>query len=201
LSTGRKVRIMTLAGALLESGRRYRGISRHQLAREAGGSAAGLVEVAHGRKDATADRLDNLLRLLGYQLATLPTRRATAAATAELVRELLVRDDEANALRVVWQLADDLVKVEPALRVALAVTPPATTDDARFDALLAAVVDHVLVSARLPRPGWLDEPTRSLAEPWDVESVPALRAAARAVTPKAISKHGVFLDPSELVNL
>ena len=190
----------TIAGQLVRSARRYRGVSGRELARTAHASQAGLVEVERGPKDATTERLDRLLRPLGYQVTTLPTRLGTAAQAAEQLSAFLERGDHEGALRVVWQLAADLAAADPALRVALAVTPPAQTDDSRLDALLAGVVDHALSSAHLPRPQWLDEPWRTLVEPWDVEPVPALRAAARAATPDAIAVHGVFLDAAELVN-
>lgn len=191
---------MATASELLESSRRATGLSRRELARRAGSSGPGLADVAHGRKDATVDRLDGLLSQLGYQVACLPTRRVTAAVAGEDVRERLERGDEANALRVVWQLAADLQEVEPALRVALMVAPPAPTGDARFDALLAGVGEYLLALDRLPVPSWVTRPDRVLAQSWDVEPVEALRAKARLATPRELRRHGVFLDPAELVN-
>jgi hypothetical protein len=84
--------------------------------------------------------------------------------------------------------------------VALCVSPPASTGDGRFDALLAGVVEHLLATKSLPRPTWLAEDWRFLAEPWDVEPVPRLRQRARELTPQALASHGIYLDPSELVN-
>ncbi len=190
----------TIAGQLIRSARRYRGVSGRELARTAHASQAGLVEVERGPKDATTERLDRLLAPLGYRLTTLPTRLGTAAQAGDEVRAFLARGDRDGALRVIWQMAADLAAAEPALRVALAVTPPAPTGDGRYDALLAGVVDHSLSGADLPRPPWLDESWRTLAEPWDVDPVPVLRAAARAATPDAIAAHGVFLDAAELVD-
>ena len=191
---------MAIAATLLSSARRYRAISGRALARKTGSSQAGLVAIERGSADATTSRLDDVLRAMGYQLATLPTRLGTAAAAAEAVRDYLVRGLQDAALRAVLQLAADLDAAEPALRVALCVTPPAPTGDTRFDALLAGVVEHRLGADGLPLPAWLGEASRSLPEPWDVEPVPALREAARERTPDALRRHGVFLDPAELVN-
>jgi len=191
---------MTLAGDLLESGRRLRGVSRRELARRTGASAPGLADVAAGRKDATTARLDSLLRALDLQLALLPGRRSTAVGTGEEVRELVAVADERSAYRAVRQLAIDLAAVEPALRVALAVTPPPPTGDRRFDALLAAVVDDCLGSDGLPIPQWVSAEDRSLDEPWDVEPVAVLRPAARAATPEAFARRGIYLDPVDLVD-
>ncbi len=191
---------MGIAAELIGPARRYRGVSGRALARAAQASAAALSEVERGEEDATASRVERLLTPLGYQVAVLPTRRGPAVAAAEEVRVFLSHGDDQGALRAVWQLADDLASVEPALRVALCVTPPAPTGDRRFDALLAGVVEHVLTSGQLPRPAWLAERWRRTPQSWDVEPVPELRAQARAVTPPALSERGVFLDPRELVN-
>jgi hypothetical protein len=126
--------------------------------------------------------------------------RATAAAAAEEVRERLDAGDENNALRAVWQLSASLFAAGPAELTALTVAEPEPTCDPRFDALLAGIVDYVLSSAHLPIPAWVAEPARVLETPWDVEPVPTLRGAARAATPEAIRRHGVHLDPAELVN-
>lgn len=189
---------MSNAATLLRSARRYRGVSGRALARAAGASQPGLTNLEHGRTDATLGRLERLLRPLSYSLTALPTRLGTAAGAADRVRGFLESGHPDAALRVVWQLATDLEAADEALRVALCVTPPAPTSDPRFDALLAGVTEHALTG--LPRPTWLDEPWRTLAEPWDVEPVSSLRAAARAVTPDGIARHGVFLDSAELVN-
>ena len=190
----------SLAADLLESSRLSAGWSRRALAADAGASAPGLSEIAHGHQDATVSRLDGLVRHLGYQLTVLPTRRLTAAGAGEIVRARLVEGDDENALRAVWQLAADVGDGDPALRVALCVAPPAPTGDQRFDALLAAVVDHLLGADRLPVPSWVSDASRVLSSPWDVEPVESLRAQARAVTPPRIAAHGIYLDAAELVN-
>jgi hypothetical protein len=133
--------------------------------------------------------------------AALPTRLRPASLAAADVSACLADGDTRSAFREILQLAADLQRADPATRVALAVSSPAGTGDPRYDALLASVVDVLLTRARLPRPSWLDEPGWSLAEPWDVEPVDALRAAARAVTPLAARRHGVYLDPIELDNV
>jgi hypothetical protein len=118
-----------------------------------------------------------------------------------VVRARLSEGDTENALRAVWQLAADVGDGDPALRVALCVAPPAPSGDPRFDALLAAVVDHLLSTAGLPVPAWVGQAGRVLSAPWDVEPVPELRPRARELTPARIAAHGIYLDPAELVNV
>lgn len=123
-----------------------------------------------------------------------------AAGAAGLVRGFVAAGNTDAALRAVLQLAADLERADPDLRAALCATPPPLTEDARFDALLAAVVEDALTAAALPLPAWLSEGARRLDERWDVEPVPSLRAAARGRTLEAFRRRGVFLDPAELRN-
>jgi len=191
---------VSIAGGLLSSARRYKDVSGRKLARDTASSQAGLVELERGAKDATTDRLDKILRALNYQIAVLPTRLGTAAAAAETIRQYLERGNQDAALRVVLQFAADVETADPALRVALCVTPPAPTGESRYDALLAGLVDHSLSKDGLPLPLWVAEGNRRLESPWDIEPVPSLQPAARERTPEGFLRHGVYLDPAELVN-
>lgn len=191
---------MSVAGTLLSSARRYRGVSGRALARQTASSQAGLVGVENGTADATTGRLDRILRALDYQVVALPTRLGTASDAGEDIRRYLEGGNEDAAFRVVLQLATDLTRADPALRVALCVTPPALTGNPRFDALLAGVVEWELSTNGLPTPSWVSEGTRTLSEPWDVEPVPGLQVAARQRTPDVLRRHGVYLDPAELVD-
>lgn len=74
----------------------------------------------------------------------------------------------------------------------------APTGDPRFDSLLAAITDALLSEGKLPRPAWLNDDSRQREEPWDVEQVPELQAAARKATPAAIKRHGIYLDQAVL---
>jgi len=192
---------MGIAGLLLHSARLSRKVSTRALATASGSSQPSISSVENGRADATATRLNKLLAPLDYQLAILPTRLRPAHQAAADIGRALARADERTALREVVQLSDDLQRADPATRVALVVAPPATTGQARYDALVAAVVDVLLSRDGLPRPAWLDEPARVLIDPWDLEPVPALRAAARLVTPLAAGRHGIYLDPAELLSV
>ena len=126
--------------------------------------------------------------------------RGTASDAADDVKRYLEAGNEDAAFRVALQLAADLTRADGALRVALCVSPPALTADPRYDALIAGIVDWELSRDSLPLPLWVGEPARTLSEPWDVEPVPALREAARRRTPEALRRHGVYLDPAELVD-
>lgn len=188
------------ASGILRSTRTSRGLSQRALAQAASVHQPGVAAVESGSEDATVSRLEHLLKELGSRLTAIPTTRRPVWEAGEDVRCALRARDERTAWREVIQLNDDLRAADRATRVALAIAPPGRTGDPRFDALIAAVTDAALVDARLPRPSWLDESPWTLTEPWDVEEVPSLRAAARTATPAAIRRHGVYLDRAVLAS-
>ena len=53
--------------------------------------------------------------------------------------------------------------------MALTVAPPASVGDPRFDAFIAALVEHHLAAERLPIPDWTSDPSRRLDQAWVVD--------------------------------
>ena len=186
------------ASALLRAARSNRGISQRALAHAAGIHQPRIAALESATEDATVDRLAKLLRALGTQLTLVPSNLRAVWAAADDVRRALAEHDERSAWREIIQLNDDLRAADAATCVTLAVTPPALTGHAHFDALLAAITDAALTDRRLSRPAWLDDERWRLTESWDVEDVPALQQAARRSTPKAIRRHGIYLDRAVL---
>jgi transcriptional regulator with XRE-family HTH domain len=189
------------AADLLRTARYTQGASQRELARVAAVGQPRIADIESGAHDTTVDRLDHLLAALGQRIAVLPTRSRPVCEAAVAIKDALDRGDYASAWREIIQVGDDLARAEPATRVALTVTRPLPVGDPRFDALLAAVADHRLTSGRLPRPGWLDLPDYRLEEPWDVEVIPDLQVQARARTPRAIARHGIFLAAAQLESI
>lgn len=69
----------------------------------------------------------------------------------------------------------------------------------RWDALLAAVAEHMAILHDLPIPDWVDDPERFLRIPWmPLHRLPALYATAFIDSPGAFVRHGTLVDPSEL---
>lgn len=182
----------------LKAARAARGTTQRQLAADTGTHQPQIAAIESGAHDTTTSGLERHLQALLYRLTILPTRRRPAWEAALDVAEHLAVADEASAFREVLQLSDDLAASSPDIRVALAVTPPPTTKDARYDALLAGVVDYWLEQCSAPRPSWLEEPTRRVDHRWVVEPLPELHDAALQATPPALLRHGVVLAESEL---
>ncbi|MBM3669632.1 MAG: helix-turn-helix domain-containing protein [Actinobacteria bacterium] len=189
---------MMTASALLRAARSHRGISQRALADAAGIHQPRVAALEGATEDATVNRLAELLRVLGAQLTLVPSELRPVWAAADDVRRALGKDDERTAWREIIQLSDDLRAADAATCVTLAIAPPALTGDPHFDALLAAITDAALTDRQLPRPEWLDDERWRLAEPWDVEDVPALQRAARKATPAASKRHGIYLERAVL---
>ena len=190
---------MSVAAALLQQARLAVGLSARALARQAGAAQARLSEIERGVHDPAVGTIDRALRAAGWQLVVLPTRAPTAGTVALAIRQVILGgrpSAEERAFRSLLSLSDGLASAEPALRVALAAAPAPPTGDVRFDAAIAAVVDYHLSRSRLPVPGWVRDPSRTLAEPWTPD--PYAGAELAAEVPGAFRRHGVLLAQREL---
>ena len=74
--------------------------------------------------------------------------------------------------------------------------PPLT--HTRWDALLAAVVEHIARLHDLPVPEWVDEPERFLDTPWVISQNPVTAADSVLYAPGAFIRHGALPDPLDL---
>lgn len=186
------------ASTILRASRTSRGITQRSLADAAKVRQPGVAAVESGAEDATVSRIEHLLAAMGSRLTVIPSRLRPVWAAGDDIRQALIDGDERSAWREVIQLNDDLRSADPATAVALAIAAPGPTGDARFDALIAAVTDCALTDSNLPLPTWIRGDAWALDQFWDVEDVPALRVAARGLTPEAISRHGIYLDRAVL---
>jgi transcriptional regulator with XRE-family HTH domain len=183
---------------LVRQARRGKGLSQRALASRAGLRQSALADIERGAHDTRGEQLERLVNAAGYRLAVLPTSARSAADWGDVIYQELrsPHRSETVAFRALIGLSDDLVRQSKPLRVALCVAPPAPTGDSRFDAAIAAVVEHHLSTARLPVPDWVREPHRKLKEPWTVSSY-----TDPATIPKAFRRHGDLLAESELASV
>ena len=189
---------MTTAARLLRQARRACALSQRQLASSAREHQSSIADFERGKHDPGVDRLDALLGRLGYGLSALPTRRRTVADAADAIYQWLRKGDADRAYRELIQVNDDLTSEHGALRVALAVAPPALVGDSRFDAFIAALVEYRLRSERLPVPEWTSDPERRIAEPWTVDEF--AEHDIKTITPRPFRERRIFLDPAELAS-
>lgn len=180
------------AASLLHATRAQVGWSQRELARRCGVAQPSLSDIESGARDTTVTKLEDILRAAGSSIVAVPSIVPSVASWAERLRTLAM-SDPGGVEKTLIQVVDDLRSAERSTRVALCVTPPASTTFDWLDAVLAAIVEHVLIEDGLPVPTWVSDSWRSAAEPWDLVSVPGLQAAARASTPATFRHRNVFV--------
>lgn len=175
--------------------RRSQGLTQREFAARAHFEQSSLAAIESASQDPRGGTLERLLASAGFRSFPLPTTAHSAAEWAdEIYRYLTTKPVRIEAaFRALIALSDDLSRVSPALRVALCVAPPPPCGDTRFDAAVAAVVEHHLTQASLPVPSWVFEAGRAISPEWT-----ATPFVNRLEVPSAFLRHGVLLAASEL---
>lgn len=124
----------------------------------------------------------------------------TLAAVAEWVAGT---EDEAERFRIVLEFVrawreDGLTTAE---REVMIVEEPRLSGSARWDALIAAVAEHLARPAGLTIPRWALNPERFLDRPFFPIAHRSVRTAALIAAPAAFRRRGVFLDPESLATV
>lgn len=189
-------------GELVQGPRQYAGLTQRQLAALAKVPQPSIAELESGAEDnPTFGLLSRLLARCGAQLVAVPSTTPSIAATAAELRRAVRSRDDGLVYRLLIQANDDLAAESPVIRLALAVTPPPRTGDRGVDAFLAAVVDHRLRQGRVPRPDWVDDPTRVCDPPWNVAGIDGLVDEIEAHTPRSFRVRGVLIHEDDLASV
>jgi hypothetical protein len=115
---------------------------------------------------------------------------------AALAAHLASADTDQIRWKLVWEFLEEY-RWEPAdTRVGLLQDEPGLTGDARWDALLAALAEHLLAQVDLAPPAWAE--ARVLRRAWFPAELAIHRADALAWAPAAFRKHGVYLSVRDL---
>lgn len=119
-----------------------------------------------------------------------------AMTMAGLAGHLTGRNDEKTSWKYVWEFLEEY-RWEPADRKPqLLQDEPPSTGDEQWDALLAAMAEHLAAELDLAPPGW--SRSRVLRTPWFPSSLPSKRMEALVWAPAAFRKHGVYLSARDL---
>jgi transcriptional regulator with XRE-family HTH domain len=186
------------ASTLLRTARHGAGLTQRDLATRSHKAQSAIARLESGRVVPRSGLLSELVTACRWTLAVLPTLRSPVAEHSAEIADRLASGQERHAYRAVIQLADDLAAEHGAERVALAVTPPGTTGDARYDALIAGVTEYRLVEEALPLPRWLTESDVVLGTQWFVDPYSQGDADTVAATPEPLRRRNVVIDASEL---
>lgn len=173
------------------------GLTQRALAARAGLHQPNLAAVESGRRDATFSTVAQLVASSGSVLCVVPAATTTVAEVANDIRQLLERDEPA-AFRAWLGLSDELRSRDRATCVAIAVTPPLPCGDDRYDALIAALVEHWMRRRGLPVPRWVSGVTMRSQTEWWIEDIESLHDLIRTNTPPAFARRNIYIDRSEL---
>ncbi|MDX1886828.1 hypothetical protein [Mycolicibacterium sp. 120270] len=127
---------------------------------------------------------------------TTPTAALTLATTAAALTD--TADD-----RTRWRLFLEFNRgADEAGRAALTLIrdEPPTTGQPRYDALLAAIAEHIAARYALPGPLWSITTDRFLDTPWWTSDLPSARAYAMLSSPAAFRRRGIYLDRHDLTH-
>lgn len=119
----------------------------------------------------------------------------TIADLGREVAEVLAADppDEDAARRLVFDFASVVDGAHLSERQGLLAEAPDPTGDPRFDALLAALAEHLSARHGHPSPAWVEGQERFLHEWWFVSGLRSLHASALVQSPISFARRGVFI--------
>lgn len=188
-----------MSGWDLRDQRRRAGLTLAQVARAAGTAESNVSAYERGKKRPGVAALARMEAVVAagadgdVHVRTLLTVPAAAAALRHGLREGW---PTADLLRVVRRLRSDTRWLTDDRQRAAFFVAPSTTGDARWDAMLAGVVEEHALRHVLPVPVWTQG--KALPQFWFVSSVATLRAYAFAHSPFSLQIRGVLLDPADL---
>lgn len=117
-------------------------------------------------------------------------------SVADLASRLAGTEDEKIRWKLVWEFLEEY-RWEPAdEQPPLLQDEPRPVGDERWDALLAALAEHLAAGHDLAPPAWAEG--RVLRRPWFPAELPSQRAEALVWAPAAFRKHGVYLSTRDL---
>jgi hypothetical protein len=91
------------------------------------------------------------------------------------------------------ELLDEWQSMDGSRRLGALAQEPASVGRIE-DAYLAALAEHLALSARLPAPAWTDAPQRFLSEPFFSGGLESLKAILLAESPLAFRRRLIFIS-------
>ncbi len=174
-------RTMSIGAAKTVRGWRARErCSQAELGRRAGVPASTIRRIETGEVDPTLTMLQRIAGAAGrhIRIDDAPIERTTPSLAMRALLDLLHRRPKL---------------IEPAIA-----TPPARTDDRRFDSLLAAIAEKLADDdPGVERPRWTASVPR-LDEPWEASGTRMMRQRSRAATPPQFATRNIWLAANNL---
>ena len=115
---------------------------------------------------------------------------------AVLAQHVAATADVRVRWKLVWEFLEEYRWEPPENQTALLWPEPDPTGDERWDALLAALAEHLSAQHDLAPPLWAE--ARVLRRAWFPAELAIQRADALVRAPAAFRKHGVYLSAHDL---
>jgi transcriptional regulator with XRE-family HTH domain len=183
----------TVAGLAIVSRRHDAGLSRRELARRAGTSAATLGKYESGVVTPGVETLERILD------SALPRRRrwSSLGSLAATIYDDLTAGHEADAWRTCTEVIDDERSSSDEETLLFASRYPPPTGNPRADAVVAALGEWVCVRRKLPTPPWTNE-TRVCRPFWFINPLQSFQLAAMRESPASFAARGIFVLERDL---
>ena len=192
------------AAKLLRDARLSAGLTQREVARRSGVSQPHVSAYETGKRQPTVPTMARLIDATGHGLVLGLRSRAPGrpVSLAEAGAKIAVDPEHARGGRWFWireflrGFVDDVAGTDQ--RWALIAEPPASTGASEWDAVLAAVAEHLAFHHQLPCPGWSQEPARCAERAWFLSDLPTQRAWAVETSPAAFRRRNLFIVPADL---
>ena len=115
---------------------------------------------------------------------------------ADLANRLIRTIDVKVRWKLVWEFLEEYRWEPDDIQLSLLRDVPAPVGDDRWDALLAALAEHLTAQHDVAPPDWAE--SRVLRRPWFPAELEIQRADALVWAPAAFRKHGVYLSAHDL---
>lgn len=180
--------------------RRVAGLTQHALASAARTTQSTIAAYESGRKQPTTGTLDRIVRAGGVELSWAVVRRTPhqPMTLADLAAALRTADSELDRRLLTLEFLQEFSGAPAEVRASLLGNRPSSAGDARWDALIGALAEHLAFHHGLAYPPWAEELDRFLDQWWFPVNRPAARAAAIVHAPAAFARRGVFVERRDL---
>lgn len=119
-----------------------------------------------------------------------------AMTLADLANHLTRTLDVKVRWKLVWEFLEEYRWEPGEVQLSLLRDEPTPVGDDRWDALLAALAEHLAAQHDVAPPDWTE--SRVLRRPWFPAELEIQRAEALVWAPAAFRKHGVYLSAHDL---
>lgn len=115
---------------------------------------------------------------------------------ASLADHLAATGEDKVRWKLVWEFLEEYRWEVADVQRRLVVGEPASVNDERWDALLAALAEHLSAQQDLAPPAWAEP--RVLKRAWFPAELAVQRADALMWAPASFRKHGVYISVHDL---